>query len=469
MARTTATYSDHDTIVAPATAPGNGAVAIIRISGPDAHAIGDRLFRGARAERNADDRFTPGLMILGQIVSPAGELIDTGFRVSWRAPHSYTGEDVVELQVHGSMAIVRAVVGAAVDSGARLARPGEFTRRAFLNGRMDLAQAQAVSDLIQSETATAARAALAQLRGGLSARLLEVRASLVLVLAELEATVDFPEEGLEISTRRRLGEAVDAALRAINGLLSSADRGRVLREGSRVVLAGAPNAGKSSLFNLLVGRERAIVSPHPGTTRDTVEAQIELEGVAVTLVDTAGLRAVPEEIEAMGIARTHEEIRGAGLVLFVVDSTQPQEAVAEYRQLRDFPHWIIANKMDRVEADTTAVDVEYKSPGRQRLLALSSKTGLGFPDLESALKGWLRAGTGEGETPLVTHGRHVRALTEARRGLCTVAEGLASSLSPEFIALDLADAISRIDSITGHGSLDEEVLDAIFSTFCLGK
>ncbi len=262
---------------------------------------------------------------------------------------------------------------------------------------------------------------------------------------------------------------MDQALGGVNALLDSVQRGRVLRDGFRVVLAGAPNAGKSSLFNMLLGRERAIVSPHAGTTRDTVEAQVELEGVVVTLVDTAGLRAVPEEIEAMGIERTHDEIRSAGLVLFVVDSSRPTDSAAEYAKLREVPHFVVANKSDCDGSDTQKVAEKFRAGSREGVIALSTKSGEGFAELEQMLKGRLGSGKVPEAAPMIARERHQQALAHARRGLSTVAEGLASALSPEFIALDLADAIGRLDSITGRGGLDEEVLDAIFSQFCLGK
>jgi tRNA modification GTPase len=461
-------HSDRDVIVAPATAPGASAVAIVRLSGPGTHELLRSLFRPGKQGRDFATSDW-GRLVLGDVLDGDGTVIDRCLAVAWRAPRSYTGEDTAELHLHGAQAIVRRVVSRAVELGARPARPGEFTRRAFLNGRLDLAQAEAVGELVQSETEAAARAALGRLRGGLSHRLIAIRAELIPVLAELEATIDFPEEGIEASTRQRLGQRIEYALLGINALLESFKRGRVLREGMRVVLAGPPNAGKSSLFNLLVGRERALVSPHPGTTRDTVEAQVEIAGVAVTLVDTAGLRALPEEIEAMGIAKTHEEIQSAALVVFVVDSTDPAGAHEEYRKISGVPHLLVFNKIDRMSQPAKEPERVLHPANALGVVRLSTVTSVGFSELEGLIRSRLGEKPTEENNPMITSERHALALGKARLAIETVAEGIASAVSPEFLALDLAEGMTHIDSITGRGGLDEEVLDAIFSQFCLGK
>jgi tRNA modification GTPase len=468
MARVSPSHSDRDVIVAPATAPGASAVAIVRLSGPGTHELLKRLFRPNKEGRSFATSDW-GRLVLGEVLNGDGTVIDRCLAVAWRAPRSYTGEDTGEFHLHGSPSIVQRVVESALKLGARPARPGEFTRRAFLNGRLDLAQAEAVGELVQAETEAAARAALGRLRGGLSHRLVVLRAELIPVLAELEATIDFPDEGIEASTRQRLEQHIERALVGINALLESFKRGRVLREGMRVVLAGPPNAGKSSLFNLLVGRERAIVSPHPGTTRDTVEAQVEIAGVAVTLVDTAGLRALPEEIEAMGIAKTHEEIQSAALVLFVVDSTDPGSAREEYCKILAVPHLLVFNKTDRMPHNEEESDQGLHPAGALGVVHLSTVTGAGFSQLEGLIRGRLGENPAEENNPLITSERHALDLGKARQALETVAKGIASALSPEFLALDLAEGLTHLDSITGRGGLDEEVLDAIFLQFCLGK
>lgn len=469
MARAIPEQSLRDIIVSRATAPGDGAIAIVRVSGPGTHELLARMFHPFHDTKVS--QMTPGHMVLGRIVQPGATdvVIDTGFAVVWRPPHSYTGEEMVELQVHGSPVVVGQIVEACVAAGARLANPGEFTRRAYLNGKMDLAQAEAVCDLIHAQTEAARRAALAQLGGGLSRRLQEVREHLVPVIAELEAHIDFPEEGLEFSTRERLGGVVDMSIRGLQALHESAARGRYLREGARVVLAGPPNAGKSSLFNLLLRRERALVTPHPGTTRDTIEAQVDLAGVPLTLVDTAGLRQDAEEIEVLGIARTREELQAADLILFLVDVRHPEHATTEYETLRDLPHLLVTNKIDLKKGDGESPAGRLAGRGRRRSLAVSVMNRDGIAELEAALVEHFGGSGGREAAGLITNRRHAEALGRALVSLQTAAEGLASELSPEFIVVDLTAAVDQLDRITGRQGLDEDVLDAIFATFCLGK
>lgn len=410
-------------------------------------------------------------MILGHVCQPEGERIEEGFAIFWRGPRSYTGEDMVEFQTHGSPVGVSQVLEACQVAGARLARPGEFTRRAYLNGKMDLAQAEAVCDLISAHTEAAARAALAQLGGGLSDRLEAIRDRLVPVAAELEASVDYPEEGLEFATRDRLLAAIEESRRELGRLLESAQRGTHLRDGVRLVLGGRPNAGKSSLFNLLVRRERALVTPHPGTTRDTVEAEFDLAGIPVTIVDTAGLRADAGEIEAMGIERALGEFRAADLVLFLIDASGPDpRAIEEYSHVSDRPHFVVANKLDAANAaEAAALPDRFHGPGRRGFLALSAKTRDGVAELERRLVDFLGRAEERAEGALVTNRRHVDAIRTAAQELVSAAEGLAADQSPELLVVSLTEAIGSLDTITGRQGLDEDVLDAIFATFCLGK
>jgi len=467
MARALPSKGSGDVIVARATAAGDGAIAIVRASGPGARAMSNRVFHPV--QKDPDD---PGRLVLGHVhaCDDRAARIDQGMRVCWIAPNSVTGEDVVEFHLHGSSAVVAHLIDEWLRAGARLAEPGEFTRRAYLNGKIDLAQAEAVCDLVRARTDAAGRAALQQLSGGLSRHLDQQRAALVPVIAELEAHIDFPEEGLEFATRERLGRVVDHVARALQDLLDGARIGRRLRDGVRVVLAGPPNAGKSSLFNLLLRRERALVTPHAGTTRDTIEVEIDLRGVPVTLVDTAGLRAAPEEIEALGIARTREELAGADLVLFMVDASDPNAAREEYAALGKREHLLILNKSDRVqEGDLARVREMFQASGRKGAITLSTTERDGFDDLEARLISMLGGGERGESGVLVTNQRHVTAIDRAVRSLYTVGEGLASELSPEFLVVDLTEAIAALDTITGRATLDEDVLDAIFSTFCLGK
>jgi len=467
MARAIEHQSSKDTIVARATPNGDGAVAIVRLSGPVALTIADKIFLSAGKRKLST--YSKREMVFGSVQDLQNQdsvPIDQGLGVYWLNPASFTGEDVVEFHLHGSSVIVSQVIQLCVKQGARLAKPGEFSKRAFENGRIDLAQAEAICDVVSSRTEQAGRVALQQLRGGLSEKLGVIREQLIPVIAELEAYVDFPDEGIEISARSRLGEVVDQQLENLKRWLASTQRGAFLRHGARVVLAGPPNAGKSSLFNAMLRRERALVTPHAGTTRDTLEADVDLEGVPLTLVDTAGLRKTVEEIEAMGIDRAREEFRQSNLILFVVDSSNPNEAVEEYESVSTHEHFVLYNKSDINKLNEQTA---FAGKGRRHAQNLSLKNEAGLAELEGKLIEFFGGKGTESEDLLITNARHRRAIEGAIEHLAIVAEGLSTDLSPEFILVDLTEAVSQIDSITGRASLDEDVLDQIFSQFCLGK
>ncbi len=445
------------------------------MSGKTAVAIADRLFT---ASSGADLREIPDrALTLGALhESPGGPRVDQCLVAVWRAPHSYTGEDVTEFHLHGGPRIVTQALDALVREGARPAAPGEFTRRAFLNGRMDLAQAEAVADLIAAETDRAARCALAQLAGGLSQRIHALRDRLVTATAQLEAFIDFPDEELPEEDREQIGAALETGLREMDALLADARRGRPLREGARVAIAGRPNAGKSSLLNALVGRERAIVAPHPGTTRDTIEAEIDLRGIPTVLVDMAGLRAGPEAVEALGIERAHQEIAAADVVIFLLDGTLPIDDTDReaFRALCERPNLIAINKNDLPAAYSRAdAERNFTAPTTRALLSISAQTREGLGDLErelvEAVAGDTAAALDRMETPLVANSRHIQLLEVSREGLRRASEGLAGRLAFELVAVDLRECLQALGCITGHGDLSEDILDAIFSTFCIGK
>ena len=499
-----------DTIVARATATGAGAVAIVRCSGPLALAAARACFAPFHSRAPQPWRLTPGTWR-----DPAsGEMLDAALCVYMAAPRSYTGEDVVEVHCHGGSAVVESVLQSFLDRGARPAGPGEFTRRAFLNGKMDLAQAEAVADLIQARAARARQVALRQLEGALSNRIEALRQRLIDVIAEMEAYLDFPEEGLPDGDRRRLTDAVAQVGLQIDALIRQGERGRLCREGARVVIAGAPNAGKSSLFNALLGRERALVSPHPGTTRDTIESTIDLRGLAVTLVDTAGLREDGAgEIEKMGIERTAGELRTADLVLWLTDLTEAGGersagggAPPSSQGRQEQPSILVGTKADLlgVGGDGGAVGparapvshqqpVPHQGAGPARApvphqqpvphqppvfspahcdCVVSTQSGAGMQALEDRVWAALMAGAegmdGGEEDALVSNRRHIAAMKNARLAMNRALEALGRNESDECVVLDLREALTDLSDILGV-AVGDAILDAVFSRFCIGK
>lgn len=495
--------SSTDTIAARATPPGIGSIAVLRMSGGAALSVAERLFvprgggggsaAGARSAGSAGSGGSGGdgggsgvgvralpdrTATLGLLHRrPGGDPLDECVLLLWRGPHSYTGEDVVEFHLHGGPRLVESALEALYACGVRAAQPGEFTRRAFLNGRLDLAQAEAVADLIVARTDQAARCALGQLTGGLSLRIAALRADLVTLAAECEAYIDFPEEGLPESDRARQGAGMEEVLRRLEVLLRDARRGRPLREGARIAIAGCPNAGKSSLLNALVGRERAIVAPHPGTTRDTIEAQVDLRGIPAVLIDTAGLREQSESVEALGIARTHDEIAAADLVVFVLDASEPirGQTLDAFARVRSRPHLVALNKTDLPVAFSRAeVEKAVANPLLRGMYAISARTRSGLEELEAAMQGVLEGSPGGAmednpESPLVANARHIALLEASRSHLRRAFEGHTARLPLELVAVDLREALLALGAITGHTNPTEDILDSIFSTFCIGK
>lgn len=450
------TPSPDDTIVAPATGRDPGAIAIVRLSGPSTSAVLERCFRAAGKHKPPD---APRVLVRGTSIAADGAEIDDCLAVWMPAPRSFTGEDAAEIHCHGGPAIVAAILDASVAAGARLAEPGEFSRRAFLNGRMDLAQAEAVADLVVARTDLARRLALRQLRGGLSHRIADQRNALIDVAAEIEAALDFPDEDIEPETHERLAAGIATALADLHAMLTGFEKGRLVREGARVVLTGPPNAGKSSLFNAMLGHERAIVTPHPGTTRDTIECTVDIGGVPVTLVDTAGVRDAQDEIEQLGIRRTAEALANADLVLRVVDATDAGPADAPDLPA-DARAIVVLNKCD-------LVTVPPPSAAGEPTVAVSAKTGAGLDALEAALRGALIGVASPEDVALATE-RHALCVRGAAEALLRAKEGLENGIGGELVMVDLREAILNLGDILGL-RLDEEVLDRVFSRFCLGK
>jgi tRNA modification GTPase len=436
-------------------------VGCLRLSGPAAAEIAGKLFQPARGRLDREG----SKATFGRFIDRRAEAIDHGYVVIFEGGASFTGELTAELWTHGSPAVLAEMLAAAAAAGAQLAGPGEFTYRALRNGRIDLARAEAVRDLVAARTLYQARVAFAQAEGALSRRLAPLRERLVDLMARIEAAVEFVDEAETHLPAGALGESIAAARDECDRLLSGFVRGRVVREGATLVITGRPNVGKSSLFNQLLARERAIVTEIPGTTRDTLEEQIDLEGVPVRLVDTAGLRAVADPVEGEGVRRARAAREEADVVLLVLDgSTVPTDE--ERGVLEELPDateggrtLVVVNKIDLPRADG-----EAHPPGA---LEVSALTGEGLDVLRETMRKRL-VGAGPLEDPVVTDARHAQALGRARDALEQAAGAAAAGSSEELVLEDLRDAMHNLGAITGEMSPDE-LYDRIFSTFCIGK
>ncbi len=453
-----------DTIVAIASAPGRGAVGVIRISGPQVTQIASAVLGSVPAARHAH---------LARFLDARGDAIDQGLALYFPAPASYTGEPVLELQGHGGTLVLDLLVQRLLELGCRMARPGEFSERAFLNGKIDIAQAEAIADLIGAGTAAAARAAVRSLQGEFSARIDDLKTKITGLRVYVEAAIDFPDEEIDFLSDRSLQQRLSAVFEGFDSLKQAARQGALLREGLTVVIAGRPNAGKSSLLNKLAGEEVAIVTDQPGTTRDVLRRQVHLDGLPLNLVDTAGLRAATDVVEAEGVRRARQEIARADRVLYIVDAATVGNAAAtagladlgeaELQGLpAGVPVTIVFNKIDLLSA-VPAVE-EAAVPPR---VFVSALTGAGMPLLRSHLKvsaGYLDSDSGA----LAARRRHLDALTRAREHVQSAADTLSSTRAFELFAEDLRLAQHALGEITGEFTSDQ-LLGEIFGSFCIGK
>lgn len=458
----------NSTIAAVATPPGEGGIAIIRISGDHAIPIADACFRGKR--RLAD--VSSHTVHYGEFRDTANELSDTVLATVFRKPHSYTGEDTVEISCHGGHVGSQKILKAVIDSGARLAAPGEFTERAFLNGRMDLAQAEAVADLIQAKSERAHRIAMAQLEGRLSQLVTGLRDRLLSICSLLELELDFAEEGIELAKRAEIVESIDGAIGQLDRLRRAYRSGKVIREGAKVVLTGRPNAGKSSLLNILLQENRAIVSDVPGTTRDVIEESIIIDGVLFRLVDTAGLRSPEDPIEEEGIRRTDEQLRSADLILCIIDSTAVIDRTDEWMsrlQAVAGEHKIhllrVFNKTDLLHSSSALP----AGKGDEDICQISCLSHEGIDSLKKKILALALPSYDAAVSDLAIHNaRQMTAVVNALGSLKSAAETLTQGLSSEFAAVDLRAAMDSLGEIIGLATPDD-VLNTIFDRFCIGK
>ena len=449
-----------DTIVAISTPPGRGGIGVARLAGPEAKAIIAPLLR-------LKHELEPGRAVFGELVEPAtGERIDEVVVTFFQKPYSYTTDDIVEISAHGAPVVLRHVLELCVAAGARLAEPGEFTMRAFLNGRLDLTQAEAVRDLIESQTLYQAKVAAQQLGGALSHRLQPIKQKLVELIAVLEAGIDFAEDDVPVAAAETIRRRLDEIREPLAALEASFAYGKVVHEGMTLAIVGRPNVGKSSLFNRLVERERAIVTATPGTTRDLVSETVSLGGIPVKLIDTAGIRAGYDEAESIGVRKAYEALADADLVLLVMDLSQPapDEDARLVEMVGARPKIVVENKVDLARQGAGSGRQE-----RNGTLRTSALTGEGTDRLRAEILQHVAGdAAGQRESGFLTNVRHQGLVREAIAGLDAGRRALDQNIPHEMMLLDLYTALHALDAITGATTTDD-ILNLIFSSFCIGK
>lgn len=455
-----------ETIAAIATAPGTGAIGIVRLSGPGVEEIRQKLFK----PRSASGELKSHQFYHGDIVSPrTGKVFDEVLAVIMRKPRSYTGEDVLEIHCHGGPVILQGILSEVVTAGARIAEPGEFTKRAFLNDRMDLCQAEAVIDLIQARTEKGVELALSQLKGGLREKIETNRGKLTEILADVEASLDFSEDVQETGDSKRIARRMQEIMRDLNALLSSYNEGKACRQGINAVIVGRTNVGKSSLLNRLLGEKRAIVSPVPGTTRDFIDDYINIGGMPVKITDTAGIRQTEDAIEQEGIELVWDQAGKADIVLAVFDGSEPltDDDMALIEQVSDRHVIPVVNKVDLPRL--LDLDVLHSRFPDRNMINVSAKFGEGVPELTDAIRRSVFAAGADSQCDvIITTLRHKLALETTLYFLGQATAGIVADRSPELVAYDIWDALGGLDDIVGK-TTSEDILDRIFSHFCIGK
>lgn len=464
-------YSDQSTICAVSTPPGTGGIAVIRLSGKEAVSIADQIFISKNKEKKLQHQ-PQGTFHFGTIVRD-GNTIDEVIVSLFRAPNSYTGEDVIEISCHGSRYIQEQLLQAVISNGARLAGPGEFTQRAFFNGKMDLSQAEAVADLISSTNAASHRLAINQMRGGFSNEINRLREDLVRFIALIELELDFSEEDVEFADRTALIELSETIEKLLRKLTDSFRLGNAIKNGIPVAIIGETNVGKSTLLNALLNEERAIVSEIHGTTRDVIEDVVNIDGMLFRLSDTAGLRETADVIETMGIERTYGKIEKSEIILLVINLTESYDSIiSRIEKIREKIAGqkliIVGNKIDASEPSDIKKLRSFQLLDNEDLVLLSAKNKINLTDLIEKMKQSLSFGSIKNEDVIITNARHYEALTHAREAIMRVIEGLKTGISGDFLAQDIRECLHYLGEITGVISNDE-VLGHIFKNFCIGK
>lgn len=452
-----------DTIVALATPPGIGAIGVVRLSGTQAIDICNRVFVGKNLQKQASHT-----LHFGTICLPSGAVLDEVLVSLFRNPRSYTGEDTVEVSCHGSPYILQRLIELFISQGARLAQPGEFTLRAFLHGKMDLSQAEAVAELIASQSESAHQLAIQQMRGGFSSQMAVLRQQLINFASLVELELDFSEEDVAFADRQQLVALVHQIRAVISALLDSFALGNVLKNGVTTVIVGKPNAGKSTLLNALLNEDRAIVSHIAGTTRDTIEEILNIDGIQFRLVDTAGIRQASDTIEAIGVEKTMQRIRQSAIVvyLFDVNSNTPQMLLNDLQQLhlQNIAYLLVGNKIDEATTDYATLFNEFA----EHILFVSAKEQLHLEQLKQRLKTMVLSNAIEPDSVIVSNARHYQALQLANQALADVLKGIDTNITTELLALDIRAALHHLGTITGEVTNDD-LLGNIFANFCIGK
>ncbi len=455
---------DHDTICAIATPQGEGGIGIVRISGKEARKIVQPLYRGKTQWGSIKSH----VVHLGEVIDPLNNhVIDEALFLPMFAPNSYTGEDLIEIQAHGNPFLLQKIVSALLSQGARLATPGEFTRRAFLSGRMDLTQAEAVMDIISAKSDTQHQLALSQLRGHLSQKISDLKKRLVSIIAQIESSIDFSDQDIPTISNTEIIQRIQFVIDSIKNLLSRYSLGRQMREGFTVAIVGRPNVGKSSLMNYFLQEDRAIVTPIAGTTRDLLQEPINLDGLSIKLIDTAGYRETDHPIEQEGVRRAELAQQQADIILWMVDASQEptSEDLCLSQRLFHKKTILLLNKIDLPHRmDKTYISDKYP---KYKYLCISVKSEEGLDELQSMLKSALLKNP-EKEQPLIALLRHRDALLSAEKSLQTALASIHAGTSWEFPAIDLREAIDSLGLITGETTLDD-ILDQVFGQFCIGK